>query len=248
MIKKIKNKIKNSFQSSVKEEVNDLMSLTKENYWANVFNSSIQGSEWMKNIPLNVGRWAANYSLLYVLFRILNEIKPLNILELGLGETTKILQAYKKFHCQNAYSATVEHDSDWVTLKRANGISPEYIDIIQCEIEEVDINGYRSLGYKDLTEKLGELNKKFDLLLIDGPFGSDNYSRFNIIDLVKKRLLAKSFIIIIDDYHRQGEQQTFDTLQKTLKEENIEFRTGFYSGDKRQAIACSPDYSYITTL
>src|SRR5687768_15072305 len=107
MMEKFKNLAKTIYENNQLLKGNLLQNLKiermiSESNWNNTFNSSINGSTWFKYIPLNVGRWAANYSLLYILYRILNEIKPENLLELGLGETTKMLQAYKQFHNQNA--------------------------------------------------------------------------------------------------------------------------------------------------
>ena len=122
MIKRIKNSIKGLVSTSLQGELDELIALSKENYWANVFNSSIRGVGWMDHISLNVGRWAANYSLLYILFRILNEVKPLNTLELGLGETSKLFQAYKQYHNTYANCNTIEHDQDWINIKKQHGI------------------------------------------------------------------------------------------------------------------------------
>ena len=65
-------------------------------------------------------------------------------------------------------------------------------------------------------------NQQFELILVDGPFGSDHFSRSQIIDLAKKNL-APHFCIIIDDYERPGEQETMNEVQNVLKEDNIHF-------------------------
>ncbi|QMU27560.1 hypothetical protein [Adhaeribacter radiodurans] len=244
----INRKIKNLIgTSSLVEEISQLRKLTLENYWANVFRSSTNGCSWVQNESFNVGRWAANYSLLYILFRALNEAKPLNTLELGLGETTKVFQAYKKGHNQNAFCATVEHDKSWIDLKKQNGILPEYINIIISEVIEQKIFNSKSLVYKDLVENLKELNKKFNLILIDGPFGSSNYSRYNIIDLVNENFLDDDFIIIIDDFQRKGEKDTFEELKRVLIKNNNDCYFGFYGGDKEQVVVCSEKYKFLTT-
>src|SRR5690554_7298280 len=64
--------------------------ILQELNWSNVFNNTISDSEWFKNKSISPGRSAVGYPLLYVLYRILNDVKPLNILEFGLGQSTKI--------------------------------------------------------------------------------------------------------------------------------------------------------------
>lgn len=253
MIKKIRNVVKAIMSNKQKiatiEQQNLLIeSLVRENNWGNIFNSAISGSTWFNNIPLNVGRWAANYSLFYVLYRILNETKPDNILELGLGETTKMIQAYKRFHNSNAFCTTIEQSDEWIEIKLQDDISKDTINIIKCDVEEINVKGYQTLTYKNLSQLLLPLNKKFNLILIDGPWGSDNYSRYNIIELVKKKLLDEKFIIIIDDFNRVGEQETFNDTLGILNSAGYKFQTSIYKGEKDQVIISSLNFSYTTSL
>jgi 16S rRNA G966 N2-methylase RsmD len=220
----------------------------KELNWANIFNSATVGSIWLKDVSLNVGRWAANYSFLYILFRILNEIKPENILELGLGETTKMIQAYKQHYNQNAFCTTIEQDDEWIEMRLNSGISKEYINIIKADVERIKTKDCETLVYKDLGIRLETLAKKFNLILIDGPWGSPNYSRYNVINLLERGLIAEDFIIIMDDYNRKGEQETINDLMENLKTNNYIFFTGKYEGNKGQIILASSKYKYLESL
>jgi hypothetical protein len=222
--------------------------LAKENDWNNVFNSAIVGSTWFNNIPLNVGRWAGNYSLFYTLYRILNEIKPENILEFGLGETTKMIQAYKQYHNINSFCITIEQSEQWIDMRLKNDISSDYILLIKSDIDEINVRGYKTSVYKDLPAILKVFNKRFDLILIDGPVGSENYSRYNIIELINQQFLSDNFIIIIDDYNRRGEQQTVEDLKETLTNFHYDFFVSVYSGNKDNAIIGSPQFQYLKTI
>ncbi|MDQ2719731.1 MAG: hypothetical protein M3Z26_08240 [Bacteroidota bacterium] len=253
MIKKIRNLagaiIENKNRLSLIEQQNKIIEgLLRESNWANIFNSAISGSTWFNNIPLNVGRWAANYSLFYILYRILDEVKPENILELGLGETTKMIQAYKQFHNKNASCTTIEQSNEWIEIKLKSGISKEYVNIMQVNLEEKNIKGFSSLLYKDLAGLLAPEGKKFNLVVIDGPWGSDNFSRYNVIDLVDRQLIDDEFIIIVDDYNREGEQQTFEDLKQVLAKHKGDFKTSFYSGDKTQSIITCKKFGYLCSL
>lgn len=253
MIRKLKNIVRKIYDNGrrlelIEKNQEELTKLQLENYWANIFNSAVKGSTWFNNVPLNVGRWAAGYPLFYVLYRILNEIKPETILELGMGESTKMIQGYKQLHNPQALCVTVEHDKDWIEIKKRNGLSPEAISVINSELEKISVNGKETLQYKELTDQLKNYSGKFKLILIDGPFGSDNFSRHNIIELVKKDCLDRDFIIIMDDYNRQGEKETIEEVKNILKKRGTEFVETSYKGDKEFYILTVPENKYLMSL
>lgn len=249
-IRRIIHKIHDSNRRIITLEENqkELLKLDRENYWANVFQSSVAGSSWFKEIPLNVGRWAGNYSLFYVLYRILNEIKPQNILELGLGETTKMIQAYKKDNNSNANCITVEQNKDWIDIRIKNDISIDLINLLHIPVHTINIDGKQTSAYKGLVDALKPFDQKFNLILIDGPNGSLNFSRYNIIELVTEGFLASDFIIIVDDYERNGERQTIEKLLELLQQKNIKFEVGDYVGEKHQRLIVSPNFHYLISL
>lgn len=74
----------------LKRAENEIQLNTRELLWAEIFHDTITGSKWMKDKRLKLGRAAIGYNLAYVLYRILDEIQPENILEMGLGESTQI--------------------------------------------------------------------------------------------------------------------------------------------------------------
>ena len=45
-----------------------------------------------------------------------------------------------------------------------------------------------------------------------------------------------------------GEQETFEALKNKLRENNIDFKEGFYESDKKLGLICSPDLEWLTTL
>lgn len=222
--------------------------LLKENYWANVFQSTIRGSKWFKDVPLSAGRWAGGFTLFYVLYRILDEIKPQNILELGLGETTKMIQAYKKYHNNGATCITVEQDKNWIDFRLKQGISPDQIKILLSDVHNIKLKDFETLVYKDLVLELKKENKTFDFVLIDGPWGSPHYSRSNIIELINDHLLSDECIIIMDDYNRLGEKETVEEIKNLWKKNERPFITGYYNGEKDVVIVASEKYKYLESL
>ena len=92
MISKIKSLIRENRARQKK-----ILSQTRELEWAHIFHDSIRGKECLQNLPLNIGRWAGNYSLFYLLNRILMDYKPKSILEFGLGESSKFISTYLEY-------------------------------------------------------------------------------------------------------------------------------------------------------
>jgi hypothetical protein len=52
------------------------------------------------------------------------------------------------------------------------------------------------------------IGKKFDLFSIDGPWGSDEYSRIDMIRYIPE-ILCEDFVIMVDDYERLGEKDIY---------------------------------------
>lgn len=230
---------------------NGLKRIVQENYWANIFNSTIKGNDWFDEIGLSPGRWAVGFPILYLVFKILNEIKPDYIIEFGLGELTKMIQAYKKNYNKYSFCLTVEHDQEWIELKKKQFLDMSLINILKCQLEELVVsNKYNSLVYKDLEAELDMIDKrlKFNLIIIDGPFGSKHYSRYNIINLIEKGKLHEDFIIIMDDYERTGEKQTANVIFSKLEMMNIEYKFGKFSGAKDVLIITSHSLHHYTTI
>ena len=86
--------------------------IEEENTWSNVFHDVIKDSVWLMNKAFAPGRWAAGYQMLYVMYRILDSVKPKKILELGLGQTTRMISQYSGYY--HAEHQVVEHDPKWI--------------------------------------------------------------------------------------------------------------------------------------
>lgn len=209
--------------------------------FANIFNDTIKHSEWF-DIPLSLSSGAIGYNLAYVLYRVLNDIKPKNILELGLGQSTKIITEYVK-HFKKVNHDVVEHDKNWIDFfKKTTDMSKmEHIHLLECykkKYKGVELNAYK--GFKEEFK-----NKKYDLILIDGPIGGGVYSRMDILDIIPE-CLDESFIIIIDDCDREGEQVTIKLLEDKLKKNNIKFSCGYqYKGKTNVYTMTSTNLDFI---
>jgi len=247
MISKTKKKFRKIFKDPFRnfELNNTILSQTKELEWAHIYHDSIRGNEWLEKLPLNVGRWAGNYSFFYVLNRILCDYKPSRILDLGLGESSKFVSTYLENYLLNSTHVIVEQDEIWLNQFNDRFKLSNRSNVVLCPMEKVVINEHEVNSYKDIYEKV---NSKFDLYIIDGPFGSDRFSRYDILNFVEKFEENEEFIIMMDDTNRLGEQDTLHEILHRLKKKQINYFTGNYVGNKKLTVIASNKYKFVTSL
>lgn len=237
--------------AKVQKDLSELKWLSQKQFselhYANLLHDSTKGSSWLKDQAFSLFFWAANYSFIYLLFRILDKTNPQNILEMGLGQTTKVTSQYIAYKNPLASLTVCEHNQDWIDHFKHELPQSGKIKIHCLPLDNFEYEGQRSDKYKDL-EPLVQ-NQKFDLLIIDGPIGwQRNFPRSNIIDLVKEQHLAGDFIIIFDDAERSGEQLTITKTKEVLKEKDIKFVEFERKALKTQHIITSKSKSFIQYL
>ena len=220
---------------------------TREINWGIVFKDTITDSRWLKKQTFSLGRWAIGYQAAYALYRVLDEFRPKSILELGLGQSTKITSQYTEYY-QDVQHAVVEHDNDWIEFYKNNYELPKSTNIIQCDWGTDEYNGVSGIRvYQGFGEKLE--GKKFELMVIDGPLGGDmpEYARIDVLKLMPE-CLAESFVIILDDVNRSGEQNTFQEMKKVLEQNEISYAEGVYAGKKVVKMLVSKDLAFLTSM
>lgn len=87
-----------------------------------------------------------------------------------------------------------------------------------CPLIEKEIKGYKVNSYEGIESRV---NKLYDLYVVDGPFGSKRFSRYDIVNLVAEFPKEHEFIILMDDYQRIGEQETSEEIIGLLKEKGF---------------------------
>ena len=226
----------------IKKHADELTVMNSEPYWAHVYHDTTANTTWLKNKSVSPGRWAISYIVLYVLYRILDEAKPKSILECGLGQSSKLTIQYADSH--NADLTICENNPEWLSFfQRQFPTADKYTTILDTEMVNI-VPEHESRTYANFKPTIG--NKKFNLVLIDGPLGSPHYSRPEILDIVDN--LDKSFVILLDDMNRIGEQETWQLLKQKLHSKGIEFKERKYSSDKTVGLICSMDLAYLTSL
>jgi hypothetical protein len=93
-----------------------------------------------------------------------------------------------------------------------------------------------------------KITNDFDLYIVDGPFGSPRFSRYDIVFLVERFQKDKDFVILFDDTNRVGEKDTLKEILLKLKNKNIKYHVGHYEGNKRVTLICTEKYIYLTSL
>lgn len=217
--------------------------MAQESLAAITFSNAIQNSEWLKYKSFYPGRWAVEYTFLLTLFRIFEHHKFTNLLEFGLGQTSRMVHQYAAFH--NVPAITVEHDDEWIDFTRKDTHNAYPINVKVLPLEMVDYNGYKTRTYQGV--KTAFENQKFDFILVDGPFGSEHYSRSQIIQLAENNL-AETFCIIIDDCNRIGEQETVAEVESVLKKINVKYAINKYQGLSDYVVICSDNLKFLTSM
>ena len=202
----------------------------------------------------NGGRWAMDYTALRHLQYILTcrtscYIK--NVLEFGVGVSTELMYsiAERKGFDITAY----EHDSEWADYNKL--YDKEYIanplyrmcnlDLRIRPLQEITYKGQKTLSYENNCTELLNEGKKFELIVIDAPFGQPNYSRPQILFLLPDIINKDNFIIFMDDTERQGEKQTISEICRILNENGIKYQIESYRGEKEHTIICDTNKKYL---
>jgi len=209
-----------------------------------IFNSSIVDSEWLKFKSFSPGGWAVDHGLLYTLYRVLNDMKPKNILEFGLGQSSKMIHQYVDYY-EGTKAVTCEHDQDWIKYFNRHKNETYDINIKLVETEKINYNDKSTLSYKNIETLFGD--EKFDLILVDAPFGSEHYSRSQILKLISNNL-SPSFCVIVDDVDRQGEMETIEELKNKLESINIKYLDVYYKASKKHYLVCDVSNKFLTSL
>jgi hypothetical protein len=247
ILKKIKKAIIEFRENNntLKSQNEFIINQNAELEWAHIYNDTIRGRKWLEDSSISPGRWAANYSFLYILIRILSDCKPKKIIELGLGESSKIISSFLKHELHESTHLIIEHNNEWIKLYGSTFSISQNSNILHLESEIKIVNGFPVNSYKQINEAIDET---FDLYIIDGPHGSDRYSRYDICSLLEKMNCKSEFILVFDDYHRVGEQDTVNDTIKILNKIGIKNYTGEFAGNKSQIVIATEKYKYTVSL
>ena len=237
-------------KSELLEKVQNLQNKAQLQYqelnFADLLHDSTHSSSWLKDKNFALYGWAANYSFIYTLFRILDNVQPAHILEMGLGQTSMVTTQYIANKKPAADLDIIENDESWIKVYEPKLAKSQNIKLHQCDIEFFDYEGEQSRKYKELNKITGD--KKYNLIIVDGPFGgAQKLPRSNIVELVEHNL-AQDFIIMFDDAERAGEQNTIAQTKAKLTSLGIKFGTQQRNALKSQVLIFSKSCEFAKYL
>jgi hypothetical protein len=240
ILKKIKNVLTET-QNHKRAQLEQLAELE----WAHIYKETIRGKKWLEELGISPGRWAGNYSFFYILTRILADYQPKRIIEFGLGESSKLISTFVENELINSTHLIIEQSAEWIEKFNSRfSISPntniKHLPLTEKIVKQFPVNCYEGIETC--------IKDSFDLYIVDGPFGSDHYSRYDICVLAENFKPNADFIIIIDDFNRQGEKETATSLIDILNKKGIKIYTGSYSGNKSQLLIATEIYKYAISL
>jgi hypothetical protein len=167
---------------------------------------------------------AANYSLLYLILRIVAELPVQRVLEFGCGQTTLLLDDLSRWRPMEII--TIEHEIEW-----ANRIQERVNQkIVSAPLVERTIQDVSCLTY-DLSPE--DLASPVDLIIVDGPLGTRRQSRWGMLEYLDSQL-AQDFIVLFDDAGRKGEQDTIEAALRYFDERGKEVFTAATNSIKSQ--------------
>ena len=218
-----------------------------EAVWAQIFNNTISESLWLKDKTFSPGRWAVGYPYLYVMYRVLNETRPKRILELGLGQSTRMIAQYAAAF-QDVEHIVVEHDPEWVEFFCNDFPIPKNTKVVMLEREMVPYKEADAVrvfkGFKETFQ-----GQKFDFISVDAPLGGDmkQYARIDVLNLIPDGL-GKNFVIMVDDCNRIGETNTVKEIQQSLADYQIDHQTGWYQSEKISVLICPVHMGFLCSM
>lgn len=249
-IKAIEHNIRIYFKSELERvniKIDNLDKKNSELLWAQIWNDTKVDIDWIQGVKsLSPGRAAVGYNYLYVMTRVLTELEPHTILDMGLGISSSLISSYLEYYNFNdAYHMIIEQDKSWEMYYLRKHTLSSYSQIFLCPCIEKEYKGIKYNAYSGFAELVKD--KKFSVISIDGPIGSKEYSRRDILDVLPT-ILEKSFVILLDDSQRKGETNTIIEIKRILDKNNIKYKIGNYRGETDCSVIASEDYKFLCSL
>jgi hypothetical protein len=182
---------------------------------------------------------AANHSLLYLITRCFMELPVSRVLEMGAGQSSILMSQLKDRLKKETAITTVEHDPQWaVRVESQVSHRVEIAALVPKTIEGYSISHYGGQYF--------DPSALYDFVLVDGPPAHGHkdmaLNRIGAVELLEKNL-AGSFVIIVDDAERRGEDVLVDLIRRKLRSKDRDFRETAIMAAKRQHVFAAGDCS-----
>ncbi len=227
----------------------DIKHYTIESVFAHIFHDTTRTSSWFHDRNISPSRFAANYTLLYLLYRILDEMRPQQILDIGMGETSRLISQYVR-NVPDAKHVLLEEDRLWIDVFSSKFSLPNNTEILQLPYETIDFMNDRVPVFKGLKEALA--GRRFNLITIDAPSPSQDeietqFRRIDLIQLVPD-CLAEDFIILQHDVDHPMIKNSSALLLETLTKAGIDYAKATYLGRRETLVIASRSLAHFCTV
>ena len=188
--------------------------------------------------PLYPVGGAAGPLLLYLLIRALEDLPARRVLELGAGQTTRLLGGWSQAEPDRRV-VTFEHDEWWAGHVREE-VSPETSCVLHLAMEPCETPAGPGQWYA--APPGGAVpDEGFDLAVVDGPVGTDRFSRYGIVPRLLD-WLAPEWGMIWDDLDRPGDLESFAAFIGQLREAGVAHDHRLLRGDQVVGVVYTPGY------
>lgn len=216
----------------IRQRLRRLMSLAlgspfvpnSELVYSQVFRDSLSAHN-LQTPPLYPVGGAANYSLLYAILRIVSEMPVRQVLEIGAGQSSLLLDCLAKKW--PIHVVTLETNVNWA-------------EIIGGRVShEIKLSGLASSSIRGQVEPGfdGKIDGKFDFVIVDGPPGTKQRSRWAALEILENNL-ADECIVIFDDAERSGEYDTICEFRRMRPDMGVHY----LYGTKSQCVLMTPRF------
>lgn len=180
---------------------------------------------------------AANFSLMYVILRVLVEFPVSRVVEFGAGQTSVLLDKAGTHLGRDLEVVTLEHDAFWAdTIGRQVNHPVLPTPLVNTKV------GARTVPFYDLTQVLSYGTP--DFVIIDGPSAhlpGTYFNRTGAIDYLNKSL-GDEFVVVIDDAERPGERVLAGLVRDKMQKTGHEYYENTIKAAKQQRLFCTQKY------
>lgn len=191
---------------------------------------------WLPKPLFPVGG-AANHALLYLLARSLEEHRPERILELGIGQSSRVLSGYS--HETGANVVSLDESPFWVEKMRSHCNVATHQLLHTALITTPRGRWYDIQSVKSFLPTAG-----FELVLVDGPTGTRRYSRAGVIDWFLDNC-PQDWLVIWDDLQRLADLESFTLFVETARSKGIVCEVAFCRTGKTIGLAFTKRYESV---
>lgn len=181
---------------------------------------------------------AANYSLLYLILRLAIDFRPASVLDIGAGQSTLLWAMLMRLGLVGAVT-TLENDAAWA---ERIGAQVEH-ELIVTPLRQTSVAGRSCMTY---DWEVATTNRRFDVVVCDGPRGSPRHSRRGILAMLRD--VPSDFALIMDDAERPGERDTVSAIHDKLRDNGVDYAVGVIRAAKTQAVFATGRFLPATFL